>query len=115
MGSYGLVSVVQGRAYDVLDTGRNMSPNRTPEQNLARAVLAKAIEDCDPETQRFKFTNKYDYCGKFDEALEFILDGRAKFWCEVSGFDYSVLLKWAKDKKKELIDKGAYDGYERIE
>ena len=77
----------------------------TPERFLARAVLEKAIEDCDYSTQRF-CRPKLNYSGKPEDALMFILDGRAEFWCTVAGLDYKVLRKWARKKWKELKEKG---------
>ena len=86
---------------------REKMPNLlgTPERALARAVLEKAVEDCDYKTQRF-CRPKLNYSGSPEDALMFILDGRAEFWCTVAGLDYKILKRWAKNKWKELKEKG---------
>lgn len=77
----------------------------TPERYLARAVLEKAVEDCDYLTRKF-INPRINYSGSPEDALMFILDGRAEFWCTVAGLDYKILKRWAKSKWKELKEKG---------
>lgn len=95
--------------FDPSLSGKSISFSGTPEYNLAKAVLVKAIEDSDPVTKKFKFAKTSYHSGSSKEALEFILDGRAEFWCEIAGLEYKTLKLWAKLKRKELKKRGVYE------